>query len=256
MNISRSLAALLSSAAFAFSDPALSQVEVVDLTAPQQPAAPAPSAPTSAVQSQGELFYQLQLMQQEVMELRGIVEEQTHELEKLKRQSMERYIDLDSRIGQLVNQPAASAGKASSATPTAAKPARGVALEGEKDAYAAANKLVTNRQFDKALASFNQLLVDYPGGKYAPNSYYWLGELYQVVTPQDLEAARQSFTQLLDQYPDHPKVPDAMYKLGKVYFLKGDKTRSRELLEKVVADYGNGVNPAADKAHQFLSTNF
>ena len=62
------LAALLCSAAFVFSGPAYSQVEVVDASSDYQPSEqqltqtePAPAADNS--QSQGELFYQLQLLQ-------------------------------------------------------------------------------------------------------------------------------------------------------------------------------------------------
>ncbi len=74
--------------------------------------------------------------------------------------------------------------------------------------------------------------------------------------PSDLEAARQAFTQLIERYPDNSKVPDAMYKLGKVYYQKGNKPKSREWLNLVITDYGNGVSSAADKARQFLQDNF
>lgn len=45
-----------------------------------------------------ELFNAIQSLQQEVMQLRGLVEEQAHELSRLQQQSIERYIDLDRRI--------------------------------------------------------------------------------------------------------------------------------------------------------------
>ena len=84
-----------------------------------------------------------------------------------------------------------------------------------------------------------------------------MGELYQVITPQDLESARQVFTQLIDQYPGHAKIPDAMYKLGKVYFLKGNRSKSQDLLDQVIADYSTGSNSsAANKARQFINANF
>jgi tol-pal system protein YbgF len=130
-------------------------------------------------------------------------------------------------------------------------------MSGEQEAYDKAYSLVRNRRFDDALDAFKQLLVDFPDSKYTPNSYYWVGELYQVITPQDLEAARQAFTQLLERYPDHAKVPDAMYKLGKVHFLKGNRDKSRDYLEQVIAKYSSGSNSStADKARQFLNTNF
>lgn len=259
-------AALLVSAAFVFVSNALAQAPIVDASVDsgssprgqQQANANSPPPPLDSGMNQGELFYQLQLLQQEVMQLRGQVEEQAHQLQQLKEQNMERYIDLDQRIGALGSgqgTPASSSGgdKQVTQAPVSAVPA----LKGEKDAYDKAYSLVISKQFDGALDAFKQFLVDYPNGKYAPNSYYWMGELYQVVTPANLEAARDVFTQLLSQYPDHAKAPDAMYKLGKVYFLLGNKPASREWLEKTINKYANTGNASsADKARQFLNANF
>ena len=84
--------------------------------APAAPAAeesaPAPttfSAPTAAPTStagsqmggsdQGRLYLQIQQLQQEVMRLNGKLEEQAYELSTLKEQSLQRYMDLDKRLG-------------------------------------------------------------------------------------------------------------------------------------------------------------
>jgi hypothetical protein len=56
--------------------------------------------PVSQDANYGELYYQMQLLQQEVMELRGRLEEQTYELRQLKQQSLERYVDMDRRVSQ------------------------------------------------------------------------------------------------------------------------------------------------------------
>jgi tol-pal system protein YbgF len=258
--------ALMVSAVFVYSNASFAQAPIVDASVgtPQVAVSATPIAvePVSGGnQGQGELFYQLQILQQEVMELRGTVEEQAYQLKQLKDQSMERYIDLDRRLGQAAN-----------AVPTAVNTDSDSGLNGnagnvappvimvqpeEKTAYDRAYALVTSRRFDDALEAFKQFVIDYPDGKYAPNSFYWMGELYQVITPQDLESARQVFTQLIDQYPGHAKIPDAMYKLGKVYFLKGNRSKSQDLLDQVIADYSTGSNSsAANKARQFINANF
>lgn len=256
-------AALVFSAAFVFSASTFAQAPIIDASMPDSATGRAavsnePAVDTTVADNdaaQGELFYQLQLLQQEVMQLRGIVEEQSHELKQLKDQNLERYIDLDRRLGELASSGADTKAVESRPVSQPSKPL--VALKGEKAAYDSAYQLVTSRRFDAALDAFKQLLMDFPDGKYAPNSYYWVGELYQVITPQDLEAARQAFTQLLEQYPDHAKVPDAMYKLGKVHFLKGNRSKSRDYLEQVISQYSNGPNAStADKARLFLNTNF
>ena len=217
-------------------------------------------------QNLGNLFYQIQQLQQEVMRLNGKVEEQAHELRKLKEQSLQRYVDLDRRVSGAgaVPAPAAAAAGASAAasgisetvaSPTAAT--SGAAEQpGEAEAYRAAYALVRGQQFTSAVAAFKQFLQDYPEGKYAPNAHYWLGELYLVTEPQDLESSRQSFVLLLDEYPDNSKAPDAMYKLGKVYFLKGNRDRAREYMDRVIRDYGSSNSSAVKLAQDFIAENY
>ena len=55
-----------------------------------------------------ELFYQLQVLQQEVQELRGLVEEQSHQLNRIARDQQEQYIDLDRRVAGLTTSGAVS----------------------------------------------------------------------------------------------------------------------------------------------------
>lgn len=227
-------------------------------------ASSAPAAGQAAGQNLGNLFYQIQQMQQEVMRLNGKVEEQAHELRKLKEQSLQRYVDLDKRLSAGGGTAASSAAGSSSGSSTvvpAAKPSSGgqstVAEQpGEGEAYRAAYALVRGQQFDGGVKAFQQFLRDYPDGKYAPNAHYWLGELYLVVQPQDLESSRQSFTLLLSQYPDNSKAPDAMYKLGKVYFLKGNRVKAREYLDGVIRDYGSTNSSAVKLARDFIDENY
>ncbi|MGK0441825.1 MAG: tol-pal system protein YbgF [Pseudohongiellaceae bacterium] len=260
------IAALLSSAAFLFSIEASSQVEVVDASSEYQPepkqALSQPQPVVSAnSQSQGELFYQLQLLQDEVRMLRGLVEEQAHELGRLKQQSTERYIDVDRRLAGIAQRAPAEGlgtGSATSGSESQVVSSQGdkPVAEGEKAAYDGAYGLVPKRQYAEALSAFQMFLLDFPDGKYAPNAYYWLGELYLVIKPADLEASRQSFTQLIELYPKHPKEADAMYKLGTVYYLKDNKEKSKQWLQRVIAEYGGGVSSAANKAKTFLRDRF
>lgn len=229
------------------------------------PATTTSSAPRPADQGAANLLYQVQQLQQEVMRLNGIVEEQAFEIRTLKQQSLERYVDLDRRVSALSSGAVAAGGAAaggSSGTPAgglAVGPSTsgsgaGSAQPGEADAYRAAYSLVRAQQFDQAVSAFNQFLNDYPAGKFAPNAHYWLGELYLVISPPDPESARQSFMLLVDQYPDNAKVPDALYKLGRVQFMKGNRDRSREFLDRVISQHGD--TSAAKLAQEFLDQNF
>jgi len=197
-----------------------------------QGAAPAGAADARRL---SELFYQLQILQQELQDLRGLVEEQGHQLERLARDQKEQYIDLDGRVAALTTgtaaRPAAPAGGAS--TGGASSPAAGGGSE--REAYSRAFDLMKARDFAASADAFNQLIVDYPNGQYTPNAFYWLGELYLAQMEND--KARQSFAQVINLYPDHSKVPDTLYKLGVVHHRLGDTGRALEFFEQVRSEH-------------------
>jgi len=215
--------------------------------------------------SAGGMVIQLQQLEAEVRRLNGIVEQQTQDIRILKEQSLERYIDLDRRLAGvgasgggtgLVNDVGSDDSGAGAVAAAGSVAASVDAQPGEETMYRDAYELVKNRDFDGAVSAFKGFLGSYPFGKYAPNAHYWLGELYLVIEPADPELARQSFKLLLDQYPSNPKVPDALYKLGRVYYLKGNRERSREYLNRVIKEYGAQGHPAAQLAQDFLDQNF
>lgn len=181
-----------------------------------------------------ELFYQLQLLQQEVRELRGLVEEQGHQIKRMARDQQEQYIDLDRRVSGLRSAPSAP-GAASGSTTASPGVGAAAASGSEREAYTSAFNLMKEQQFDASTAAFNRLIVDYPNGQYTPNAFYWLGELYLAKT--QFEQARQSFAQVTNLYPTHQKVPDALYKLGVVYHRLGDTQRSLEFLDRVRKEF-------------------
>lgn len=216
---------------------------------------PATTPSQGSQQNVGDLFIQVQELQQEVMRLNGKVEQQSNEIRVLKEQSLERYMDLDRRLaggGARPSAPGQGADEGQAALP--AQNGRVNAEQpGEGDAYRAAYALVRSQEFDAAVASFKQFLERYPDGRYAPNAHYWLGELYLVAKPAAPELARQSFTLLLDEYPQNAKVPDAMYKLGQVHYVKGNVDKAREYLDRVIREHADSA--AADLAREFIDQN-
>lgn len=217
--------------------------------------------PPSGGQNLSGLFYQIQQLQQEVMMLNGKVEEQAHELRSLKEQSLERYIDLDRRLAGGVSgvSPPVSGVSGGANSPVVEAPVSGGSAPeqaGEGEAYRSAYAMVRAQQFEGATVAFKQFLQDYPAGKYAPNAHYWLGELYLVVQPADLESSRQAFMLLLNQYPGNSKAPDAMYKLGKVYFMKGNREKAREYLDRVISQYGASNSSAVKLSRDFIAENY
>lgn len=221
------------------------------------------SASESTGNMQGELYYQLQVLQEEVQMLRGMVEEQAYQIQQLKQQRMDDYVDLDRRISQLTqgggsgaggsesgssNRASANAGSNSGA---ASQPSGGAIPADEFSSYSAAVDLATKKQdFDSAIAALNRHLEKYPDGRYAANAHYWLGQIYFV--QGKLEEARQAFTRVVEGYPDHNKAPEARYKLGQVYYRLGDKQRAKSLLEEVAS----GNSDSAPLAKNFLRQNY
>lgn len=219
--------------------------------------------PVSSADSRS-LALRVQQLEEEIRRLNGLVEEQTSLLMRLQDQSLDRYVEIDRRLAAIgtLDPSAVVEGdeEADSSAPDDSVPSAEVpvavaeAQPGEREAYQSAYGLVRERQFEGAVDAFNTFLASYPFGRFAPNAHYWLGELYLVIEPADPESARQNFQLLLDQYPNDRKVPDALYKLGRVHALKGNVDRSKEYLNKVIADYGEEQHPAAQLAKDFLDS--
>lgn len=208
-------------------------------------------AATSAPSAQGELFNQLQRMQDQLSQQQGAIEVLQNQVNQLKQEGLERYQDLDRRIGAGV-APAAtpdnsSAGGAPSAAAAAGGAAAGAAAAApaassepgdpakEKLYYDAAFDLIKAKDFDKASQAFTAFLRKYPNSQYAGNAQYWLGEVN--LAKGDLQAAGQAFAKVSQLYPKHAKVPDSLYKLADVERRLGHTDKVKGILQQVVAQY-------------------
>ena len=243
----------------------------------------------NAGQAAGDRYYQMQVLQQEVQMLRGMVEELNHELQQLKQRQMDDYLDIDRRLSAISfsapgnNAPANrtsvssapanprpgsisaaldaknstdssgySLNPAGSNNPSAAKVAAGPSELAEMKANYenASSLLLKKRDINGAALAFKQHVVDYASSPYVANAYYWLGEIYLL--QDQAELSRQAFTSVIEQYPLHSKAMDARFKLGKLYHQLGEDARARELLETAATSSG-GV---AKKALAYLNNNF
>ncbi|MBD8493653.1 tol-pal system protein YbgF [Pseudomonas syringae] len=197
--------------------------------------------------AQGQLFLQLQQMQEEIARLRGIVEVQQNDIQRIKQEALERYQELDQRIvsgAAAANNNSQPAGNAVNAggTPVApvsnAAPAAGTEPPDpakEKLYYEAAFDLVKAKDFDKASQAFAAFLRKYPNSGYAGNAQYWLGEVN--LAKGDLQGAGQAFAKVSQAYPKHAKVPDSLYKLADVERRLGHTDKVKGILQQVVAQY-------------------
>ena len=185
--------------------------------------------------SGGETQYQMQLLQQEVQELRGQVEQLSHALSEMQKTQNDRYLELDGRFQSLMQQ--GDTGSYSEPASTGQQTNSTVAItagQDEKALYDTAVELIRTRQYDLAITQLQAIITQFPDGKYTANAYYWLGEVYAAKPEPDYEQARQALAQVITFFPENRKVPDAAFKLGKVYHLMGDCERATELLNQVI----------------------
>lgn len=239
---------------------ALAAIPVIDRSAAYEPSyaatdqgvhgAATESGASAPLSAQAQLFMQLQQMQEEIAMLRGMLEEQQHELRQLRQESLERYQTLDSRIsagGQVSGLPEMA--EESASEPVAQSTLEEADPEKEKLYYDVSFELIKNRQFDEAQQAFSAFLRQYPNSQYAANAQYWLGEIYLV--QNDLQAAGQAFALVSHTYPEHSKVPDSLYKLADVERRLGNADKARGILQQVIAQYPN--SSAAQLAQQDLA---
>ena len=202
----------------------------------------------------GDLLGKLQLLQQEVMRLNGLLEQQAHNIRVLEEKSLQRYIELDRRLSAVdtdtIDSPKNQTERVffSDQNSVPEQP-------GEGEAYISAYGLVKNKEFELAITAFQNFLKDFPDGKFAPNAHFWLGELYLVLDPADPEASRQAFMLLVSQFSQHVKVPDALYKLGKIQLMKGNRERSKYYLDRVISDYSDSNKSLVKLAQDFIIKN-
>lgn len=202
--------------------------------------------------------YRLQVLQQEVQELRGLIEELSYQLRRMQSTQEDRYLELDGRFQNLQSQINRSAGSAGDPTggQTGGEDLANVdeidepVIAGsgdERELYETSLELIRNRQYNSAIGQLRALIEGFPDGDFTANAYYWLGEVYAAKPEPEYELARQALAQVIEFFPEHRKVADAAFKLGKVHHLMGNCEASRDILEQVRADYsGKSVANLAD----------
>jgi tol-pal system protein YbgF len=234
----------------------IAQVQIIESQPlggrPSQQGQPRAAAAADAG-AQAEMYYQLQLLQQEVLELRGLVEQQSFELRQLKQQRMDDYLDLDRRLSQLSSGNSTAVAASPSIPSTDSPPSKPLdaAQADELAAYRNAIDLVLKKKdFDGGADALQKYLRDFPSGHYAANALYWLGQIY--LQKNDSEQAQKWFKQMIDKYPSHQKTPEAKFKLARIYHAQGSTAQARKLLDEVAASN----SPASAMAKEYLQQNF
>jgi tol-pal system protein YbgF len=218
-----------------------------------------------------ELLNRINELQAEVQSLRGLVEQQTFEIETLKKAQRDRYVDLDSRLSRLeggavggpvnvpppISEPPLQPGQLSAevvdelppldVAPVAATPeplpsapidASEAPIDSsldEKRSYDDAFSALRDGRYAESARRFQAFLTAFPDGELADNAMYWLGESYYVT--QNYRIALDTFDGLLQRFPNSAKAPDALLKTGYCHYELKDWERAESVLTDVVNRY-------------------
>ena len=207
-----------------------------------------------------DMLNRMDQLQQDLQELRGELEVQTHTLKDLQRRQREQYLDIDRRLQQLENPsvggpPGAAnmlppmttapvqvppvtpptAQKPPSAKPPAALVPGSIEQIGEQAEYDTALAILREGRYTEAAQAFKKFLADHPGSTYADNANYWLGEAYYVT--RNFDKAQRAFQSLVDTFPKSAKVPGSRLKIAYINYEKKDWPAARKTLSGIVSDY-------------------
>lgn len=202
------------------------------------------------------LLSKIEQMQQEILELRGQVELQAHQLKvaglaSTKGKVVASVPTMEAPVKQAEaakpavqpeqtqQQEAKSAVVATAASEQAneakAKVYASADPMDEQLSYVAAYEHIKHRQYQKALPALQTFVATYPDGPYAANAHYWLGELY--LNDGQLQDARSQFEVVVKDFTDSNKVASAQYKLGITYERLGFKDKAQAQFLKVTEEF-------------------
>ena len=204
-----------------------------------------------------ELAQQLEMLRQEVKQMRGQMEVLGNEVQLSGKRQRDMYTDLDSRLKRF-EQPAAPspAGGAPGVVPggvaAIAPPGPGAAPPNpaETSAYESAQSQRRIGNYQGAIAGFQTFLAQYPKSQLAPRAQYWIGDSYYNL--RDYKNAIASQNKLIATYPDSTSIPDALLNIASCQIELNDMTAARKTMDGLISRYP--TSEAAEKAKRRLAT--
>lgn len=191
-----------------------------------------------------ELLQRVERLEAEVRQMRGELELQRYQFERLQQERTVAEYPV-SPLGGVA--PVTPVQPSTASAPPAAPPERTPAAPPPSALRAAGG--TEQMDFDAALAEWREgrypaaitawqrFLNAHPNSRLAGDAQYWLGEAYYV--SRDYNAAKEAFINLGLNDPQSARLPDALLKLGYIYGELGDIPRAREVLQKLMQVYPN-----------------
>jgi len=189
--------------------------------------------------SQVNIQRQLDDLQTQVNDLRGVTELHTHQLSQVLERQRELYQELDRRVSEAL-KPVAKAPSAIAIDSTTVPKTYSDNLT-ENEAYdKALNLVLKDKRYEQAIPEFRHFNKTYPQSTYAPNAHYWLGQL--LFNKGNLSEAGQEFTIVVDQFKDSTKRPDALLKLAMVAQQQKNAVKAVKLYRQLLSEYPNSTS--------------
>lgn len=182
---------------------------------------------------QVNLLQQLNLLQREVGELRGITENHAHQIEQILDRQRDLYQEIERRLSDSRSGSVSSEPIASTSTPSSA-------IKDEETGYDRAIRLVLEeRRYDLAIPEFKAFIANNPTSTYLGNAHYWLGQLFYV--QENFSDAKNHFNKVVNDYKDSSKRGDCILKLGMIDVAENNKASARRHFEQVKSEYPNST---------------
>ncbi|MDV2469034.1 tetratricopeptide repeat protein [Acinetobacter chinensis] len=231
-----------------------------------------------------QLMQKNQQLENDIRVLRGKMEEQDNEIEKLKKELTNRYTDLDQRLellqqkvdpesaaspeedNQQDTSPSTTGTTGTTGTVnTAVQPKAPVSstvtpainagttvnvssqLELEKAAYTIALDAYKQGGAKKAIAPMQNFIKNHPNSVYIGNAYFWLAEFNLAIEPTNYTEAKKNFNIVANQYPNSAKASNALYRLYSIAKdVDRDSVQAAKAKNKILANY-----PKSEEASYF-----
>jgi len=182
---------------------------------------------------------QLDLLQTEVNELRGVTELHTHQLGQVVERQRELYQEIDKRINEVLETTSKSAIVAKTSSTTVNSSLDTATYSDnltENEAYdRALNLVLKDKRYKQAIQEFQKFNKSFPKSGYAPNAHYWLGQL--LFNQGELAKASQEFLVVVNNHKDSTKRPDALLKLAMVAQKQEDTKTAIASYQQLLKEY-------------------
>ncbi|MEM1437499.1 MAG: tol-pal system protein YbgF [Pseudomonadota bacterium] len=179
-----------------------------------------------------QLVARVDALSSEVDALRGQIEANTFDSDKMAERQRNLYADLDARLQDLESAPRESNVMQGGTLQAGELP---LPNGSDRENYQAAFELLKEGRYDQSAKAFQQFLVAYPNSELADNAQYWLAESYYV--SQRFDEALPIFNTVISDFPASRKVPDALLKIGYCNYELQRWDAAETALARVVADY-------------------